>query len=115
VTGANGGLGSATVYQIVLSPQLNASYHGVYTVRNAATAHSLDAAIVERGSLRSPKRGNSASSHSHEKISLELLRLSSVRKVAAEINERVAAGIIPRIHAIVLDAVCEEFEKQAWT
>ena len=115
VTGANGGLGSATVSQIISSPQLNASYHGVYTVRNAATAHSLDAALVDRGSLRSPQRRNSASSHSYEKISLDLSQLSNVRKVAAEINERVAAGIIPRIHAIVLNAGYEEFEKQTWT
>ncbi|KAF2477175.1 uncharacterized protein BDR25DRAFT_339170 [Lindgomyces ingoldianus] len=40
---------------------------------------------------------------------------NNVRKVAAEINERVAAGIIPRIHAIILNAGYEEFEKQTWT
>ena len=110
-TGANGGLSSATVSQIASSPQLNASYHGVYTVRNAAAAHSLDAALADRGSLH----GNGASSHSHEKISLDVSRLDNVRKVAAEINKRVAAGIIPRIHALILNAGYEEFEAQTWT
>jgi NAD(P)-dependent dehydrogenase (short-subunit alcohol dehydrogenase family) len=115
LTGANGGLGSATISQIVSSPKLSTYYYGVYMVRNAATAHSLDAALVNRGSLRSPQRGNSASSHSHEKISLDLSQLSDIRKVAAEINERVAAGKIPRIHALVLNAGYEEFENQTWT
>ena len=115
VTGANGGLGNATVSQIVSSPQLNTSYHGVYTVRNAAAAHSLDAALADKSLLHGPPRGNSASSHSHEKISLDVSRLDNVRKVAAEINKRVAAGIIPRIHALILNAGYEEFEAQTWT
>jgi NAD(P)-dependent dehydrogenase (short-subunit alcohol dehydrogenase family) len=115
VTGANGGLGSATVSHIVSSPQLSASYHGVYTVRNAASSHTLDAALVDRVSHRRPLRDNRASLHSHEKISLDLSRLSNVREVAAQINERVAAGTIPHIHAIILNAGYEEFEKQTWT
>jgi NAD(P)-dependent dehydrogenase (short-subunit alcohol dehydrogenase family) len=115
ITGANGGLGSATVSEIVSTPQLSVSYHGVYTVRNTATAHSLDAALVDRGSFRHTQRGNRDSAHSHEKISLDLSRLSNVRKVAAEINERVAAGTIPRIHAIILNAGYEEFVEQSWT
>lgn len=115
VTGANGGLGSATVSQIVSSPHLSVSYHGVYTVRNAAVAHSLDTALADRGSPHGPQRANGASSHLHEKISLDVSRLDNVRKVAAEINKRVAAGIIPRIHAIVLNAGYEEFETQTWT
>ncbi|KAF1950324.1 NAD(P)-binding protein [Byssothecium circinans] len=109
VTGANGGLDSATVTQIVSSPQLNASYHGVYTVRNTASTQALDAALA------SPQRGKSTSTHSHEKLSLDLSRPSNVRRVAAKINERVATGTIPRIHALVLNAGYEEFEKQTWT
>ncbi|KAF2703703.1 NAD(P)-binding protein [Pleomassaria siparia CBS 279.74] len=105
VTGANGGLGSATVSQIVTSPQLNSSYHGVYTVRNTTAAHTLDTALSNQN-LRP---------HSHEKVSLDLSQLSSVREVAADINERIAAGTIPRIHALILNAGYEEFETQTWT
>ncbi|KAH7113767.1 putative short-chain dehydrogenase [Dendryphion nanum] len=106
VTGANGGLGSATVSQIVSSPRLSASYYGVYTVRNASTTPSLDAALVH---------STSSNPHSHEKISLDLAQLSDIRKVAAEINQRIAAGTIPRIHAIILNAGYEEFQEQSWT
>ncbi|ORY06678.1 hypothetical protein BCR34DRAFT_604160 [Clohesyomyces aquaticus] len=103
VTGANGGLGSAIVSQLASLPQLNTSYHGVYTVRDARTAHSLDVALAANAS------------HSHDKISLDLSRLREVRKVAADINARVSAGEIPRIHALVLNAGYEEFETQTWT
>lgn len=112
VTGANGGLGSAIVSQISSSPQLNTSYHGLYMVRNAATAQALDTALAAKSS---PQMGSNATSHSHDKISLDLSELSSVRKVATEINERVAAGTIPRIQAIVLNAGYEEFVSQTWT
>lgn len=112
VTGANGGLGSAIVSQIVSSPQLSASYHGLYMVRNAATAHALDTALAAPSS---PKQDSGVSSHSHEKVSLDLTQLSNVRKVAADINERVAAGTIPRIHALVLNAGYEEYTSQTWT
>jgi NAD(P)-dependent dehydrogenase (short-subunit alcohol dehydrogenase family) len=114
LTGANGGLGSATVSHIVSSPELKTSYYGLYTVRDAATAHTLDAALVDRSSRCSPQQDN-AVPHSHEKISLDFTRLSNVRAVAAAINSRVAAGIIPRTHAIVLNAGYEEFETQTWT
>jgi NAD(P)-dependent dehydrogenase (short-subunit alcohol dehydrogenase family) len=54
-------------------------------------------------------------SHPHEKIALDLSHLSSVRDVAADSNERVAAGTIPRIHALILNAGYEEFGTQTWT
>jgi NAD(P)-dependent dehydrogenase (short-subunit alcohol dehydrogenase family) len=88
VTGANGGLGSATVSQIVTTPQLNQSYHGIYTIRNPASAKTLDAAIAS----------SSSPSHSHEKLALDLSSLDNIRKVAADINSRVAAGAIRRIY-----------------
>ncbi|KAF2005113.1 NAD(P)-binding protein [Amniculicola lignicola CBS 123094] len=115
VTGANGGLGSATVSQIVSSPELKKSYYGVYTVRCTDAAPSLDAALFDQGSPRNQQPGEGGSFHPHEKISLDLSRLSSVRDTAAAINTRVSAGIIPRIHAIVLNAGYEEFERQTWT
>jgi len=104
LTGANGGLGSAIVSHIVTSSELKTSYHGIYTVRDASVANpSLDNALADRK--------GTAASHSHQNISLDLSRLSSVRAVAALINERVASGRIPRIHAIILNAGCEEYEK----
>jgi NAD(P)-dependent dehydrogenase (short-subunit alcohol dehydrogenase family) len=104
LTGANGGLGSAVISRIATSPQLRASYHGVYAVRNTASTHSLDAALVSH-----------THSHPHEKIALDLADLSSVRKAAADINERIAAGTIPRIHALILNAGFEEFTTDTHT
>lgn len=115
LTGANGGLGSAVVSQIISSPHLNAAYHGVYAVRDVTVAYSLNAVLTDRSTPRGVRPGSGATLHSHEKISLDLSRLSNVRKVATEINKRVSAGEIPRIHAIILNAGYEEFEKQTWT
>lgn len=117
ITGASGGLGSATASHIVSSPQLCAKYHGIYTVRNAAAIHeALDTALV-RKEFGSPKvqQDNRAAIHTHERLSLDLTRLSDVRKAASEINARVAGGKIPRIHALILNAGFEEFKEQTWT
>lgn len=108
VTGANGGLGSAIISNIISSPEL-AAHHGIYTARNAATASALDAA------LRGSRSGPAVNPHSHEKVSLDLSRLSSVREVAADISSRVAAGQIPPIRALILNAGVEEFATQTWT
>lgn len=107
LTGANGGLGCRIVSQIVSAS--DAKYHGLYAVRNANAANSLDTTLVSKVKF------DGASSHSHEKISLDLSRLSDIRRFAADINQRVADGSIPRIHAIILNAGYEEFEGQTWT
>ena len=60
VTGANGGLGSAIVSQIVSSPEF-VGFHGIYTARNAASASALDAAV--RGS----RSAAASPAHSFEK------------------------------------------------
>lgn len=109
VTGANGGLGSAIVSQIVSSPELE-SYHGIYIARNAADASSLDTSL-QGHSLTSA----SVPHHSFEKISLDLSRLSRVREVASDISSRVASGQIPPLRAIILNAGVEEFATQTWT
>lgn len=108
VTGANGGLGSAIVSQIVSSPEL-AAHHGIYTARNAASAPALDAAF--KGS----RTASSAPAHSSEKVSFDLSRLRNVREVAADISSRVASGQIPPIRATILNAAVEEFATQTWT
>ncbi|KAK6821770.1 short-chain dehydrogenase [Apiospora arundinis] len=106
VTGANGGLGSAIVSRIVSVPDLE-TYHGIFTVRETESATALDAAL-----------GASSSEpgvfQSHEKISLDLSQLGSVREVAAAINARVEAGAVPPISAIILNAGFTEYDTQTW-
>jgi NAD(P)-dependent dehydrogenase (short-subunit alcohol dehydrogenase family) len=105
VTGANGGLGSALVSRLLSTPE-TAAYHGIYTARNAAAAPALRSAL---------KKGKLAHSHSYDIISLELTNLASVRTAAAMINKRVAAGEIPPIRALILNAGYLEFLQQTWT
>jgi NAD(P)-dependent dehydrogenase (short-subunit alcohol dehydrogenase family) len=99
LTGANGGLGSAIVTEIVKKPEL-AAYTGVYTVRKAASATQLKQAL-NAGSR----------SHKHEIVDLDLSSLASVRKTATEINRRVAAGELPPIKALILNAAYQDHEE----
>lgn len=108
ITGANGGFGSALVSHIASTLELRA-YHGIYTVRNDASATAVDAA------LREARVDTSTAPHSFEKVSLDQSRLSAVREVATDIKSRVEAGQIPPIRAIVLNAGVEEFAAQTWT
>lgn len=93
VTGANGGLGSAIVADILGKPDLAANYTGLYTVRKAATATKLNAVLA-----RAP------ASHKHETLDVDLGSIASVRKTAADINARVARGELPKIRALILNA-----------
>ncbi|KAI2610569.1 putative short-chain dehydrogenase [Hypoxylon sp. NC1633] len=102
VTGANGGLGTAIVATIVARPDL-AAHFGLYTVRSVATAHSL------RSSLAATR------SHPHDLMEIDLADLSSVRDAATTINAKVAAGEIPRIRALVLNAAYRDTKGQSWT
>lgn len=108
ITGANGGFGAAIVSRLACTPELTA-YHGIYTVRNAnQPAPALDSALRGSGKVTIP------TSHSFEKMSLDLSSLSSVRDVATDIRARVQAGTIPPLRAIVLNAGVEEFATQTW-
>ena len=98
LTGANGGIGSAIVSRIMSSPELS-SYHGIYTVRNAS---SYTPPLQE-------------ASHVYDVISLELSSLANVRAAAATINARVAAGEIPPIRALILNAAFHEMDAQRFT
>ncbi|KAJ4385715.1 hypothetical protein N0V93_010144 [Gnomoniopsis smithogilvyi] len=100
VTGANGGLGSATVKRIATSTEL-ASYHGLYVVRSTSSALTSTLASAE-------------ADHTHEILTLDLTSQSSVRRAAATINARVATGEIPPIRALVLNAGFQDFGKQQW-
>lgn len=103
LTGANGGLGVAIVTKLLSRPDL-AALHGIYTVRDASSAPALQSAI--QGVVRQ---------HPHNIVSLNLTRLDDVRKLAADINSRVATGEIPAIRTLILNAAYLEFEEQTWT
>ncbi|KAK3361919.1 putative short-chain dehydrogenase [Lasiosphaeria ovina] len=105
VTGANGGLGSAIAASLAESQAWGADYHGLYGVRSAATATALHRSLSRAASL----------SHQHDVIELDLSRLDSVRKVAADINRRVAEGSLPRLRALILNAAYMEGAEQCFT
>ncbi|KAM5355966.1 hypothetical protein ACJ41O_002612 [Fusarium nematophilum] len=100
LTGANGGLGSAIVADILKKPDLASNYTGVYTVRKAATATHLNKVLAT-----APK------SHKHSVVDLDLSSLASVRETAAEINRRVAAGELPPIKVLILNAAYQDHEQ----
>jgi NAD(P)-dependent dehydrogenase (short-subunit alcohol dehydrogenase family) len=100
VTGTNGGLGSAIVADILNKPELASSYTGLYTVRKAATATRLQKILSA-----APK------SHKHNVINMDLSSLASVRTTAAEINRQVAAGDLPPIKVLILNAGYQDHEQ----
>ncbi|KAF4981137.1 hypothetical protein FZEAL_3007 [Fusarium zealandicum] len=99
LTGANGGLGSAIVADIISKPELASNYTGVYTVRKAANAKQLKDILSA-----------APESHNHDTVDLDLGSLASIRKAAAEINRRVAAGELPRIKVLILNAAYQDHE-----
>ncbi|KAI1765018.1 NAD(P)-binding protein [Hypoxylon sp. FL1150] len=105
VTGAAGGLGSAIAAEIASSPDLAPAYHGIYAVRDPSQATALTRAL---------QQGQRAHYRPYEIVRLNLEQLDSVRALAENINERVAKGDIPKIHALVLNAGYLELEKQTW-
>lgn len=105
VTGANGGLASDIVKRILSSPSHAQDYHGLYTVRK------VESADVVKKVLRSADKCQ----HHYDLIALDLSSLESVRKVAADINARVARGDIPPIRALVLAAAYQEYGPQSIT
>ncbi|KAK8061921.1 hypothetical protein PG994_008287 [Apiospora phragmitis] len=106
LTGANGSLGRGIVSGIVSSPEF-ATYHGIYTVRDASTATPLR-------DILQPQNGPQHS-HKHDIMSLDLSDLASVREFAAKFNAAVAAGDIPPVRVLVLNAGWLEFTTQTWT
>lgn len=101
VTGANGGLGSAIVKHIATSAEL-AGYHGLYTARSPSPGLPVAPAPLARAG------------HAHEVLTLDLTSQSGVRRVAAAVNTRVAAGEIPPLRALVLNAGFQDFGRQRW-
>jgi NAD(P)-dependent dehydrogenase (short-subunit alcohol dehydrogenase family) len=104
VTGANGGLGSAIAASLAESPTLCPDYHGLYTVRRAASATVLQRALRD-----------ALPSHSHDMVEIDLSHLTSVRQAAQDINKRVAEKLLPPIRALILNAAYVEFSEQNFT
>ncbi len=107
LTGANGSLGSAIVSKIISSPDLASSYHGIYTVRQVDRATALNSLLQ---TVPAPQQ-----QHAHETVTLDLSRLDSVREVARDINSRVAAGLLPPLRAVILNAAYQEHTTQDFT
>jgi NAD(P)-dependent dehydrogenase (short-subunit alcohol dehydrogenase family) len=105
VTGANGGLGSAIVSQILQSSSLADDHHGLYTVRNVQRATTVGNILQTAAAVN----------HKYSLMPLDLSSLESVREVAADINARVADGLIPPIRALVLNAGWQEYDTQTFT
>ena len=103
LTGANGGLGAATVTRFLASPDAQTS-KGVFTVRNPATADAAKKAL--QGSPHPAQ---------HEIFPLDFSTLASVRTGAAEINRKVKAGEFPPIRALVLNAAIQNGKGQKFT
>ncbi|OAA57551.1 NAD(P)-binding domain protein [Niveomyces insectorum RCEF 264] len=104
VTGANGTLGSAIVGKIVANADWAARYHGLYTVRDPATAKTLQSVLKK-----------APAAHAHDTVALDLSRLQSVRDAAADLRARVAAGTLPPIRALVWNAGFQEPATQTFT
>ena len=103
VTGANGGLGAATVSRFLASPEAEI-HKGLFTVRNPATAEAAKKALNE-----------SAHPAQHEIYPLDISTLAGVRGGAGEINRRVKAGDLPPIRALVLNAAVQDGKGQKFT
>ncbi|KAK7962821.1 short-chain dehydrogenase [Apiospora aurea] len=109
LTGANGSLGRAIVFGIVSSPEL-AAYHGVYTVRSTSTAPGLKDILDNK-----TQQNTSHPPHKYDTISLDLSSLANVREFAVKFNAAVAAGEIPPVRVLILNAGWQEFTTQTWT
>jgi len=87
-TGCSGGLGTGFV-NALLKTHYASTYHSVYTYDPSRP-------------VTLPETLATAPLHSHELIPLDLSLQSNIRSFAASINQRVAAGKLPPIHALVL-------------
>lgn len=103
LTGANGGLGAATLSRFLASSE-SSTHKGLFTVRDPSTASAAKAALK---SSPHPTR--------HEIFRLDISTLAGVRTSAAEINRRVASGELPPIRALVLNAAVQDGKGQKFT
>ncbi|TVY92325.1 hypothetical protein LAWI1_G002182, partial [Lachnellula willkommii] len=88
----------AFISNLLTSPY-SPSHHGIYTVRDPHTAHSLTSALQS-----APK----THIHTADTIPLDLSNLFSIRSRAVEINAKVADGTWGPIRALVLNGAWQE-------
>ncbi|KAG9232833.1 hypothetical protein BJ875DRAFT_66171 [Amylocarpus encephaloides] len=98
ITGANGGLGTAFVTELLRSSH-GAECYGIFTVRNPEGASNIHRILEEASAL-----------HKHELFPLDLISLDSIRSSARTLNQRVATGHVPRIRALVLSAAVQHVD-----
>ena len=103
ITGANGGLGVATLSRFLASPE-SKTYKGLFAVRNRATAEAAKKALNEY-----------AHPAQHELIPLDISTLAGVRAGAEQINRKVTSGELPPIRALVLNAAIQDGKGQKFT
>ncbi|KAI0911053.1 hypothetical protein F4823DRAFT_637125 [Ustulina deusta] len=104
MTGSGGGLECAIVSKIISTVEL-LEHHSIYTVRN-----TLSSAIKLQSILSGAPK-----THRCEVLPLDLSRLASVREFARNLNARVAAGEIPPIRVLILNAAVNDMGKQSFT
>ncbi|TVY51962.1 Protochlorophyllide reductase A-like protein [Lachnellula cervina] len=92
VTGPNGGIGLGFVSQLLQSP-FATTHETIYAVRNPEKAIALQTILKT-----APK------DHKHLVLPLDLTSLDNIRRFAADVNKRVAAGSLRPIQALVLNA-----------
>ncbi|KAH8891218.1 NAD(P)-binding protein [Thozetella sp. PMI_491] len=104
VTGANGFLGSAISSVLANSPEYSSDNYGIFLVRDVDRATNLKGVLQK---ATTPFR--------NETVAVDLSQLSSVRKLANDINTRVKSGAIPAIRAFILNAAFQEHTSQTFT
>ncbi|KAI1296328.1 hypothetical protein F5Y03DRAFT_398855 [Xylaria venustula] len=104
MTGSAGGLGCAIASKIISTPEL-LDHHCIYTVRNKLPSATNLQAILS----------NTPKTHHYDVEPLDLSRLASVREFASNLNARVAAGEIPPIRVLILNAAVNDMGKQSFT
>ncbi|KAF4488270.1 NADH-dependent flavin oxidoreductase nadA [Colletotrichum fructicola Nara gc5] len=89
ITAADTKIGTSILRRFLSQRGLAQSQHGIYLAGNIAD-------------VKKTLLDNGRSQHSYETMRLDQSSVASVRRVASDINERVAAGFMPPIQALVL-------------
>ncbi|KAF3491694.1 uncharacterized protein GIQ15_01211 [Arthroderma uncinatum] len=105
ITGSNGSLGSSIVQRILSHSELRRNYHGLYTVSKPERVSNINRVLKQAKST----------GHASEIVTLDLSSLESVRKVAEDINRRIANGSLAPIRALILNAAWQEQTTQTFT
>ncbi|MFB4296656.1 SDR family NAD(P)-dependent oxidoreductase [Actinomadura sp. NTSP31] len=103
ITGGNAGLGYGCAAALVSST--DGPWHVVVASRNADRTREAAGRLAD----------TAGAGHTAEAMSLDLASLTSVRAFAAELADRVAAGTVPPLQALVCNAGVQAGTKQTRT